>query len=127
MIKKLCSSKLFSAVVFSTLAFLAGGLNGFVGTGGGILLVFALCGVLGVDKKDSFATSLCITVPVSLVALFNYFKTDSIDFSLASEICLPTLLGGFVGAVLVDKLKLPWLNGIFGILIIYSGMCLILR
>ena len=127
MIKKLCSSKLFSAVVFSTLAFLAGGLNGFVGTGGGILLVFALCGVLGVDKKDSFATSLCITVPVSLVALFNYFKTDSIDFSLTSEICLPTLLGGFVGAVLVDKLKLPWLNGIFGILIIYSGMCLILR
>ena len=127
MIKKLCSSKLFSAVVFSTLAFLAGGLNGFVGTGGGILLVFALGGVLGVDKKDSFATSLCITVPVSLVALFNYFKTDSIDFSLASEICLPTLLGGFVGAVLVDKLKLPWLNGIFGILIIYSGMCLILR
>ena len=127
MIKKLCSSKLFSVVVFSTLAFLAGGLNGFVGTGGGILLVFALCGVLGVDKKDSFATSLCITVPVSLVALFNYFKTDSIDFSLASEICLPTLLGGFVGAVLVDKLKLPWLNGIFGILIIYSGMCMILR
>ena len=127
MIKKFFSSKIGHLVTFCCVSFLAGGLNGFVGTGGGILLVFALSVVLKLDKKNAFATSLCITIPISCVALFNYIHSNSVDFSLAKEIWLPISLGGIVGAILVDKLKLVWLNGIFGILVIYSGACLILR
>ena len=111
--------------LFCIIALLAGGLNSFVGTGGGILLVFALSVVLGVDKKDAFATSLCITVPVSAFALFSYFRAGSVDISLFSHLWLPVLLGGLLGAFLVDRIHLAWLNGIFGALVLYSGVRLV--
>ena len=96
-----------------------------MGTGGGILLVFALSSILGMDKKEAFATSHSITVPISAIAIFNYIKAGNIDFGIIKEMWLPVLLGGIIGALLEAKIKLSLLNGIFGILIIYSGTCMI--
>lgn len=125
MFKKFFKCRFYGVAVFCALALLAGGLNSFVGTGGGILLVFALSVVLKVDKKDAFATSLSITVPISAIALFSYFMAGSVDTSLFSALWLPVLLGGAFGAFLVDKIRLSWLNGIFGALVLYSGVHLV--
>ena len=125
MFKKFLNSRLATSLVFCVLAFLAGGLNAFVGTGGGILIVFALSVVLGVDKKDALATSLCITIPVSFFALFSYFKAGSVDNSMVFTLFLPVLAGGVCGAFLLDRLRLFWLNAIFGVLVFYSGTRLI--
>lgn len=125
MFKKFFKCKFCRVSFFCFLALLAGGLNSFVGTGGGILLVFALSVVFGVDKKDAFATSLCITVPISAVGIISYFRAGSVDISLFSTLWLPVLFGGAFGAFLVDKIRLVWLNGIFGLLVIYSGLRLV--
>lgn len=127
MIKDFLSKKWVIFLLFSIASFLAGGINGFVGTGGGILLVFTFSRILKTEQKDAFASSLSITVPVSAVALFSYHKSGNIDFSLVKQMWLPVLLGGILGALLVDKLKIKWLNSIFAILVIYAGTCLILR
>ncbi len=127
MIKDLLSKKWVKAALFCVIAFLAGGINGFVGTGGGILLVFGISGVFKADKKDTFATSLCITVPISAIALFNYWRGNKISFNLLGNMWLPVLLGGIAGAFLVDKLKISWLNAIFAVLVIYAGACLIFK
>ena len=127
MIKELLNKKLVKAILFCIISFIAGGINGFVGTGGGILLVFALCGILKLDKKDAFAVSLCITVPISAIALFNYWRADNISFNLLEDMWLAVLLGGILGAFLVEKMKANWLSGIFAILVIYAGTCLIFK
>ncbi len=127
MIKNFLDKKWIKISLFAIFAFLSGVLNGFIGTGGGILLVFAFSRILKLDKKDAFASSLCVTVPVSAVALFNYFKNGSIDLSLVGKLWFFVLLGGIFGSFLTDKLNTVWLNSIFAILVIYAGMCLILR
>ena len=127
MIKDLLSKKWVKAALFCVIAFLAGGINGLVGTGGGILLVFTISGVFKADKKDAFATSLCITVPISAIALFNYWRGNNISFNLLGNMWLPVLLGGIVGAFLVDKINVSWLNAIFAVLVIYAGTCLIFK
>ncbi|MBO5261486.1 MAG: sulfite exporter TauE/SafE family protein [Clostridia bacterium] len=127
MIKNFLSKKWVVFVLFSIASFLAGGINGFVGTGGGILLVFAFSKILNIENKDAFASSLSVTVPTSAVAIYNYVKQENIDFSLLKQLWLPVLLGGILGAFLVDKLKVEWLSSIFAVLVIYAGTCLILR
>lgn len=127
MIKKIFHSKIASVTLFCLLSFLCGGINGFLGTGGGIILIYMLRLLTKNNSKDNFATCLCATVPISFIAMFNYIKNQNIDFSLLSKIWLPVSLGGFVGAFLTDKLKINWINSVFAILVIYSGISLIVK
>ena len=40
---------------------------------------------------------------------------------------VPAVLGGAVGAFLVDKMQTKWLNTIFAALVIYSGINMIFK
>ena len=114
-------------LLFCALSFLAGGVNGFLGTGGGILFIYLLSRLTENPKKVNFSTTLFATFFISLVTVFRYAKAGAVDFSTTRELFLPCALGGILGALLLDKIKVQWLNAIFAILVIYSGTCMILR
>lgn len=113
--------------IFAIFSFLAGGLNGFLGTGGGIVFVILLSLITKNEQKDNLATTLCATLPISMIGLIYYIKSESVDFSLIGKILVPSLVGGVVGAILVDRLSTRLLNLIFSALIIYSGFRLIFQ
>ena len=117
----------FPFIIFCVLSFVAGGINGFLGTGGGIILVLMLNHITKNNQKDNYATSLCATIVFSLISAYSYSKHDNIDYNLALKIAMPTALGGILGAFLVDKLSTRVLSVIFSILIIYSGFSLIFK
>ena len=113
--------------IFCALSFLAGGINGFLGTGGGILFIYTLSYLTDNDKKVNFATTLVATAIISLVTVVRYAKQDMVDFSLGGALFIPCALGGVAGALLLDRIKTEWLSVIFAILVIYSGTCMIFR
>lgn len=114
-------------LIFCALSFLAGGINGFLGTGGGILFIYTLSYLTDNDKKVNFATTLVATAIISLVTVVRYAKQDMVDFSLGGALFIPCALGGVAGALLLDRIKTEWLGVIFAILVIYSGTCMIFR
>ncbi len=120
-------NKALLTILFCLFSFIAGAINGFVGTGGGIIFIFILNLLTENDKKDNFSSTLLAIVPISLVGIYAYFVAGSVDFSVLSVVSLPALFGGLLGAFLTDKLKLKWLNLIFGGLIIYSGINMLVR
>ena len=106
---------------------LAGFINGFLGTGGGILLVFLLGLVLpdGENKdhaaRDRFATVIAVIIPLSLVSAMIY--SDSVPPTLAAPFILPGMLGGAAGGVLLDRINVKWLKKIFALMVIWAGIC----
>ena len=126
MIKKILTGKIPSIVAFCALSFLAGGVNGFVGTGGGIIFIYMLSLLTENNKKDNFALTLCATVPISAIALISYAKEGLVDLAHIKETWVFCATGGILGAFLVDKLHLPLLKVIFAVLVIYSGARMIL-
>ena len=40
---------------------------------------------------------------------------------------LPTIAGGVLGGILLDKLKLTWLSRLFALLVLISGIFMIVR
>ena len=120
------SKGIFFVFLFCLLSFLGGAINGFVGTGGGIIYVFMLSFLTNNDKRDNFATSLFSMIFISLVGVSAYFRAGSVDFNQISGDILPSILGGILGAVLTNRLKIKWLNLLFGILVIYSGVKMII-
>lgn len=109
----------------------AGVVNGALGAGGGIVLVFALAAI-SKDKsqnavKERFITTLCVTSAVSAVSLFLYRAGIHPDMSLLPRLAVPGALGGLLGWWLMRRIDGENLKLLFGILTAVSGINMIMR
>lgn len=111
---------------FCILGIVTGITNGLFGSGGGILAV-PLLKKSGMSVKESHATSLAVTLPLSVVSCFFYVR--SFSFSHTSLICIIAfgLAGAFLGSILMKKLSGAYLKKAFGIILIISGIRLFIK
>ena len=111
------------AVLLAFSAFLAGGLNGLLGTGGGMVLVFVLGALLGQERgKEVFVLSSFGILVFSLVSAATYGNGGSLDTAALPRFALPAALGGVGGALLLDRMKLLWVKKLFAAILIYAGL-----
>ncbi|MBQ9703297.1 MAG: sulfite exporter TauE/SafE family protein [Clostridia bacterium] len=106
---------------------LAGVINGFLGTGAGIVLIYLLAYLEKENVKNNFAMTIMAVLPMSFVSLYFYVKGENVDYELIRLSLLPIILGGIVGAYLMDKIERKWLSLIFSALVIYSGFSMVLK
>lgn len=107
--------------------FLAGILNGFLGTGGGILIV-PMLKKTGLNSQKSHATSIAIILPLSIITTIIYlFKGVQLDYSLLIPTLTLGIIGAFLGAILLKKINTGLLNKLFSLVIIISGIRILFR
>lgn len=101
----------------------AGILSGFVGIGGGIVIVPALVYFLGFTQHQAQGTSLFVLLmPVVFLATYNYWKTDNVNWKFGLVIAATFVIGGFVGSKLALKLPPGIVKLIFGIIMAYVSV-----
>ncbi len=99
---------------------LAGLLSGFVGVGGGMIIVPALVYVLGFSQMQAQGTSLSVLLlPVGILAVWNYHKSGNIDISVALVIAAAFVVGGFFGSKYALKLPEHKVKFFFGLFMLY--------
>lgn len=107
---------------------LAGFINGLLGAGGGIIIVFVLSRVLREsDSRDIFANALCVMLPLSAVSCAIYVANGSTSFEGFSAFILPAILGGLLGGLLLCKINTFFLKKLFAALVAISGFLLLFR
>ena len=107
---------------------LAGFINGLLGAGGGIIIVFLLSKLLKEsDPKDVFANALCVMLPLSLVSCAIYTSNGAVSFEGFSIFIIPAILGGLLGGALLCKINTYFLKKLFAALVAVSGILLFLR
>ena len=105
---------------------LAGFINGLLGTGGGIMLIFALNKYLKKsDSKDVFVLTLTVTVALSIVSAVVYYLKGSLNIKTGLQYGIIAIPGGIAGAYLLDKLKANTVKKAFGLLVIWAGLNMI--
>lgn len=106
---------------------LAGMLSGLVGVGGGIIMVPMLVMLLGFSQHQAQGTSLAVLViPVTAVAVFNYYKEGYINWKYAAVIAVFFVVGSYFGSKLAIGLDQKMLKKVFSIvLIIIAGKMLL--
>ena len=68
-------------IILTLIGISAGILSGFVGIGGGIVIVPALIYFLNFTQHQAQGTSLFVLVlPVVALAMMNYWKTDNVNW-----------------------------------------------
>lgn len=94
--------------------------NGFFGGGGGMVCVPILEEVLKIDNKKSHATALAVMLPIGLSSALVYLFRISMDWYMFGFVVAGFVTGGFLGALLLKRLKGKIVRIIF-ILIIFSA------
>ena len=107
---------------------LAGVLSGLVGVGGGIIMVPLLVMFFGFNQHEAQGTSLAVlAVPVTAVAVFNYYKEGQINLKYAAIIALFFVLGSIVGSKFALTLDQKVLKKIFTVVLVVIARKMLLK
>ena len=112
--KNKCILIIFSAV--------AGFINGFLGGGGGVMIVALLLSVVKIDQKNVQATALLIILPLTAVSAIVYIVRGTVDWLPTLWVTIGVVAGGIVGALLLSKLKSNVAKIIFALVLIAGGI-----
>ena len=113
------------AIVFGVLA---GVINGFLGSGGGIIVIFALTATFPEqDERDRFVTAVLSVIPMTVVSAFLYVFRDGVEISGSSHYFAAALFGGVIGAWIMTRISPKTLRLIFAALMIFAGVRALIR
>lgn len=106
---------------------LAGVLSGLVGVGGGIIMVPLLVMFFGFNQHQAQGTSLAVlAVPVTAIAVFNYYKEGQINVKYAAIIAVFFVVGSIFGSKFALTLDQKLLKKIFAVvLLVIAGKMLL--
>ena len=115
-----------SMYLTSVLVGLVGGvLVGFMGVGGGVVLVPAMVYLLHLSQHTSQGTSLFLQLPpLGVGALLMYWKRGQVDLKAGLTCALGILLGGYFGSRMAILLPSRDLRELFGLFLIVTAVLL---
>ncbi len=105
---------------------LSGFINGFLGGGGGVLVVSMLLTILTLPQKNAQATALLVILPLTVVSAVVYLCKGVVQWQPTLWATLGVVAGGVVGALLLSKLKSDVVKIIFAVVLILGGLKLLL-
>ncbi len=118
--------KLKQNIITAAMGIFVGLINGVLGAGGGMLAV-PLLKKTGLDQKSSHANAIAVILPITIISATIYIYKDLVNIK-DSLVYIPTgLLGAIIGTYLLKKISPKWLKRIFGSLMVYAGIRLLLR
>lgn len=92
---------------------LCGFLNGFFGSGGGVIAVPVL-EKEGCKPNEAHATSVALIFVLSLITAIFYGFSGNLDFKTAFNYIPFGLAGALCGSIFLKKIRADWLKRIFG-------------
>ena len=103
-----------------------GFINGILGAGGGMLAV-PLLKKTGFDTKQSHTNAIAVILPITIISAVMYLFKETVTLKDA-YVYIPTgLIGALIGTYLFKKISSKWLKRIFGALMVYAGIRLLLK
>jgi uncharacterized membrane protein YfcA len=114
-------------LILLAIGVLAGMISGFIGVGGGIVIVPALVYFMGLTQHQAQGTSLLLMLPpIGILAVMNYHKAGNINWWYGGIIALAFIIGGYFGSKISLKLHPGIVKLVFGIIMIYISIKMIL-
>lgn len=109
------------------LGILVGFITGFIGAGGGFIIVPVLIFFLRLNFKKAIGTSLCIIAINSLVGFTGNIGHQEINWILLLSISFACVLGIIVGSFLSDKISSKKLKPAFGWFTLCVGLYVFIK
>jgi uncharacterized membrane protein YfcA len=115
-----------SAVLVLGIGLAAGILSGVFGIGGGVIIVPALIYLAGFRQHSATGTSLAVLLPpIGIGAMWEYYRHGNVDLRVAMIMAVAVFAGGWIGALVANRVAGPYLRLAFGLFVVVLGVSLI--
>jgi uncharacterized membrane protein YfcA len=114
-------------LILVLIGFFAGVFGGFVGLGGGVIMIPALIYLLGLSQIEAQGTSLAVMLPpVGILAAMNYYKAGQLNWKYALIIAITFTIGGYFGSKIALDIPVATVKKIFGFVLLGISLNIIL-
>jgi uncharacterized membrane protein YfcA len=102
---------------------LAGALSGFVGVGGGIIIVPAMIYFMNMNQMQAQGVSLALLMlPVGVLGVMNYHKAGHIQFNYVLIMAIGFVLGNYFGSKYAMRVPEHKIKFLFSLLMLYVAV-----
>lgn len=122
----ICGMSFSTFIVLIIIGLLAGMLSGFVGVGGGLLMIPLLMMFLSLSQLEAQGTAIVAMLPpIGILAAINYFKSGYVKWEYAVIIALTFVVGGYFGSKISLNLNPEIVKKVFGVIMLFAAIKLI--
>jgi uncharacterized membrane protein YfcA len=119
---------MIKTMLFLLLGLFTGIISGFIGIGGGVVIIPALIFLFGFTQQQAQGTTLALLVPpIGLLAAYTYYTNGFVDIKVAAFICIGFFIGGFIGSKIAVNISNDILQKIFGAIIVIMGLYMLIK
>ena len=109
--------------ILLTIGVLAGIASGFVGIGGGLIIVPGLIYFLGLDQHTAQGTSLALMLPpIGILAAMQYHSEQHVEWTYSAIIAVTFILGAWLGSRWSLKLPTYMVRLVFSAILFYAAI-----
>lgn len=108
-----------------TIGFISGILSGLFGAGGGVIIVLFLSLYMNLDQHNAQATAISITFIAAIISSIIYYYHANLSWSIIMPVAAGSIIGGYIGAKIMNKIPSKYLKHFFGFFMILSGIRMI--
>lgn len=112
-------------IKFIIIGLAAGMANGLFGSGGGTIAVPAMVFFLEEEDHKAHASALLIILPLTLISCFFYLSQAYVDWNITWRAMAGGVVGGTIGAFLLNKVPTGILRKVFGGFMIIAAIRMI--
>lgn len=119
------SNKAIKILKYIGIGITAGVANGLFGSGGGTIAVPAMVFLLEEEEHKAHATALLIILPLTMISAYFYLSKSYVDWNITWKAMVGGVVGGAIGAFLLNKCPSGLLRKIFGTFMIIAAFRMI--
>ena len=117
---------MLSFLFLVVLGFGAGILTGIMGVGGGVVMVPMMVLLLGVSQHLAQGISMLVIIPTVMVAILKLRNSNLFEYRTALLLAAGSIVGSLLSSNMVQLIDGVILKRIFGVLVVYSSIRMIL-
>lgn len=103
----------------------AGFFSGFLGVGGGIVMVPLMVGWVLFDQHRAHATSLAAIVLIAASAVIRFAVGGEVDWLVGLTLAAGGMVGSTIGARWMNRLRPKLLRSVFGLVLLLAGISMV--
>ena len=120
--------ELSTLLILLAVGIIAGIASGFVGIGGGLIIVPALVYFIGLDQHTAQGTSLAMMLPpIGIMAAMNYHSEESIEWYYSGVLAITFIVGAWLGSKWSLNLSPTVVRLVFGAIMLYASFTMIYK